>query len=287
MDTYIPGAPAGNIGNSRHNLGSFGMHVGTMSWQYGTTEICTFCHTPHFTNVGANFAYGLGPMWNRGSSAPTSFTAYGATIGGTTIANTDVGSTTLACLSCHDGVTTFDTLANAPGKGRIVQGGSDRGFAFYDFVGSVPVADYMTSARLVIGLNLTDDHPVSVVYNENVAGLRPTNTVISSIDLTSELNSSATTYDNGNLTKNLWSVRGFISDTATIQNLLRGPYGAPGNRVECGSCHDPHFNNKSWQEIDSTYTSVTAQQEGLTNGQFLRRVGGNTGSGVCRTCHEK
>lgn len=229
-------------------------------------------------------------MWNRGTSAPTSFTAYGATIGGTTIVNTDIGSTTLACLSCHDGVTTFDNIANAPGMGQIVEGGSDRGIQFFNFQPTVGVADYITSPSLNIGMNLTNDHPVSVVYNETVAGLRPTNTTISAIDLTSELNASAATYDNGNLTKNYWAVGGFISNTATIKDLLRGPYGAPGNRVECTSCHDPHFNNKSWQEIDPTYPVLTLYnqtQEQQSNGLFLRRVGGNTGSGLCRTCHEK
>ncbi|OGP32504.1 MAG: hypothetical protein A2X93_07955 [Deltaproteobacteria bacterium GWC2_56_8] len=169
---------------------------------------------------------------------------------------------------------------NAPGKGGVSTAGSDLGYTFYDF-GSV-VSDFMTSDRLKIGVDLSNDHPVSVAYNAGtVAGLRATNTTISAIDLTSDLNTSATTYDNGNLTKNLWAVKGFVSNTATIADLLRN------GKVECSSCHDPHFNNKSWNEIDSTYSSVTADQEAESNGLFIRRVGGNTGSGVCRTCHNK
>ncbi|MBI5641963.1 MAG: hypothetical protein HY954_00655 [Deltaproteobacteria bacterium] len=272
VDSYNNGDAASGIASSRHNLGGFSMHIGAQ----GTTEVCVFCHTPHHTNTANN----LRPMWNRGTSAPTSFTAYGTTIAGTTIANTDIGSTSLACLSCHDGVTTFDNIVNAPGKSGVTSGGADRGYTFIDF-GTV-VSDFMTSSRLNIGLNLSNDHPVSVAYNAGTAaGLRATNTVISAIDLTSDLNTSATTYDNGNMTKNLWAVKGFVSDTATIADLLRS------SKVECSSCHDPHFNNKSWQEIDSTYSNVTADQEGESNGLFIRRVGGNTGSGVCRTCHEK
>ena len=272
VDSYSAGDAASGIASSRHNLGGFSMHIGAR----GTTEVCVFCHTPHHSNT----ANGLKPMWNRGASAPTSFTAYGTTIGGTTIANTDIGSTSLACLSCHDGVTTFDNVMNAPGKGGVSTAGSDLGYTFYDF-GSV-VSDFMTSDRLKIGVDLSNDHPVSVAYNAGtVAGLRATNTTISAIDLTSDLNTSATTYDNGNLTKNLWAVKGFVSNTATIADLLRN------GKVECSSCHDPHFNNKSWNEIDSTYSSVTADQEAESNGLFIRRVGGNTGSGVCRTCHNK
>ncbi|MBI2413836.1 MAG: hypothetical protein HYV24_11585 [Deltaproteobacteria bacterium] len=287
VDTYIPGQAASGIGSSRHNLGYLpgraGNNYNSAKSNFtcngcgtGTSEICVFCHTPHHTNTANN----LKPMWNRGTSAPTSFTAYGTTIGGTTVVNTDIGSTTLACLSCHDGVTTFDNIVNAPGKGGVTAGGSDRGYVFSDYTGIV--SDFMVSARVNIGLDLTNDHPVSVVYNAGaVAGLRSVNTTISAIDLTSDLNTSATTYDNGNLTKNYWAVKGFISDTATIADLLRN------NRVECSSCHDPHFNNKSWNEIDPTYALGSADLEFESNGLFIRRVGGNTGSGVCRTCHEK
>ena len=268
VDSYVAGDAANGIGNSRHNLGNLGEHVRTNS----TSEICVFCHTPHHTNT----ANGLKPLWNRG--AVGTYTAYGTTLGGTTIANVDIGSPSLACLSCHDGITTFDNLVNPPGKAGNTAG-TDRGWSFNDV--GVVVSDFMTSSRLNIGQDLSNDHPVSVVYNATVAGLRPTNTTISAIDLTAELADSAAAFDNGNLMKNLWAVGGYVSDTATISNLLRN------NKVECSSCHDPHFNNKSWNEVDATYSGVASLQEPENNGLFLRRVGGNSGSGVCRTCHNK
>ena len=299
--SYPAGAAANGIGASRHNMGGFGRVISSN----GTTEICVFCHTPHHTNT----ANGLKPMWNRGTSAPTSFTAYGNTIGNTTINNTDIGSTTLACLSCHDGVTTFDNLVNAPGKGGVVSGGSNLGWKFRmpnDAAYLAASADHFSASqctachgagglytdndltsRLVIGLNLSNDHSVSVAYNTDRAGLRATNTTINSIDLTSELAASAATAFTGNLAQNRWAVKGFVSDTATISDLLRD------GKVECSSCHDPHFRNLSWDEAEPTWgdeggflTYCTAG-EGCADGQFLRRVGGNTGSGVCRTCHNK
>lgn len=266
VDSYIAGDAANGIGNSRHNLGNLGEHVRTNS----TSEICIFCHTPHHTNT----ANGLKPLWNRG--AVGTYTAYGTTLGGTAIANVDIGSTSLACLSCHDGITTFDNLVNTPGKAGVVAGGSDRGWSFNDV--GVVISDFMTSSRLNIGQDLSNDHPVSVVYNElTVAGLRASNTTISAIDLTAELATSAATFDNGNLMSNLWAVGGYVSDSATISSLLRD------GKVECSSCHDPHFNNKSWNEVDDTYGGDEAESNGL----FLRRVGGNSGSGLCRTCHNK
>ncbi len=282
VDTYSVGDAAGGIASSRHNLGAFGIQTVTPE----TTEICVFCHTPHHANTGD--LNGLAPLWNRGTTAPTSFTAYGTTAAGTTIDNTDIGSVSLACLSCHDGATTFDNLVNAPGKNGVILAGSSRGWTFTQ-LGTL-VSGFMTAARLNIGLDLSNDHPMSVVYNGGTkASLRMTDTLISSIDLTTDMETSALTYDGGNLTKNLWAVGGYISDTARISDLLRSDVTTGiSDRVECSSCHDPHFNNKSFNEVDSTYTTTdVVDLEDESNGLFLRRVGGNSGSGVCRTCHAK
>ncbi|MBI5644150.1 MAG: hypothetical protein HY954_11835 [Deltaproteobacteria bacterium] len=297
---YPAGTAASGIGYSRHNMGGLGRVITSTA----TTEICVFCHTPHHSNT----ANGLKPMWNRGTSAPTSYTAYGATIGGSTVNSADIGSTSLACLSCHDGVTTFDNIVNAPGKAGVVNGGSDRGWLF-----SMPIATFGMPAseidhfntsvmscgachtgagdqnvsRLLIGTNLSNDHPVSIAYNTNVASLRPTNTVINSIDLTTGLNTSAAAAYGNNLSQNRWAVKGFVSDIATVSDLLRD------GKVECSSCHDPHFRNLSWDEAESTWADGIRTSwcndvgEDCADGQFLRRVGGNTGSGVCRTCHDK
>ncbi len=275
IDSYQPGDAASGITTSRHNLGAFGRFTTAAD----TTEVCVFCHTPHH----ANTTDGIKPLWNRGASNLSAYIAYGTTLAGTPIVATELGSVTLACLSCHDGVATFDTLINAPGKNGVTTAGSDLAWSFYNFLGAT--SDYMVSQRLNIGNDLSNDHPVSVVYTEFIAGLRPIDTTISTIDLTSDLAQSALQYDNGNIRQNLWAVKGYISDTASIYDLLREHRGQL--RVECSSCHDPHFNNKSFNEVDYTYSEAAEQQELESNGLFLRRVGGNTGSGLCRTCHNK
>lgn len=275
IDTYSPGDAAGGIVTSRHNLGA----LGRFTMAADTTEICVFCHTPHH----ANTTNSIKPLWNRGASSLATYTAYGTTLAGTPVLNTELGSVTLACLSCHDGIATFDNLVNAPGKNGVTEAGSDLAWSFFNFIGAT--SDYMVSQRLNIGTDLSNDHPVSVVYTELVAGLRPIDTTISTIDLTSDLSTSALQYDNGNIRQNFWAVKGYISDTASIFDLLREHNGQL--RVECSSCHDPHFNNKSFNEVDYTYSDVETEQELESNGLFLRRVGGNTGSGLCRTCHNK
>ena len=304
VSDYPAGTPASGIASSRHNMGSMGRVIHTVDPGgfsivppgYGTTEICVFCHTPHHTNT----SYGVGPLWNRKVQDPSTYSAYGYTVAGTNITTT--GSTTLACLSCHDGITTFDNIVNAPGKDGVVPGGSDRNWFFlmptnigtldinalhkFQADGSCATMCHFTgdpAKRLLIGTNLADDHPVSVPYNAGTAAsLRDTSTVISAVDLTAGL-----TTTNDNITQNRWAVKGFVSETGTIADLLRN-----GN-VECTSCHDPHFRNLSWDEAEPTWDSVggyvtyCTPGEDCSDGNFLRRVGGNTGSGVCRTCHNK
>lgn len=295
VSDYPAGLAAMGIANSRHNLGSLGRSITTDA----TTEICVFCHTPHQSAVGS------GALWNKGVQA-TPYASYGTTSRGTVVGAP--GGSTLACLSCHDGVNTFDTLINAPGKGNAGFNNTnvtDMGWSFkmpgsapspgndhFDDTGScsschVSLGDGTDpGARLSVGTDLTNDHPVSVYYDSLSAGsdLRPASTVINSIDLTAELIGSATSMYGGNLSQNRWAVKGEISDTATISDLLRG------GKVECSSCHDPHFKNLSWDEAESTWAGGwgwCADAEDCSDGSFLRRVGGNTGSGICRTCHTR
>jgi hypothetical protein len=325
---YTDGLSANGVGMSRHNLGIFGMHT-IAGWDddggedsllaptQSTSEICVFCHTPHHTRSGA-----VGPLWNRGSNEAT-FTAYAGTIGDDYASSGGFsnnayapGAASLACMSCHDGVTQFDVLVNAPGMGGVTFDGADTaslGWTFREKQGST----FGDTHRLTIGadtngnasVDLSNDHPVGMEYRGGeVASLRPASTIIANIDLIGgafmegdELPTGldAASFDGSNLSQNLWAVYGFLKSDATIQMLLKGS----GDRatVECGTCHDPHFNNKSWGEsagMGSSYNSGTlligTAQEliGLvqmehSNGLFLRRVGGNAGSGVCRTCHDK
>ncbi len=326
-EAYAVGDVANGINNSRHNLGAFGEHVtangvvdngniiaGT-TYTYGTTEVCVFCHTPHHAgsaNTTSSSGSGAGmwtnaPLWNRGlQSALTQYTAYSAGGANRTTAQTDttmvIGSASLACLSCHDGITALDNLINAPGPGKaraatdtrgiggVTNGGSDRQWTF-----SEETTGFITSGRLKIGTDLTNDHPVSVAYTEDRASLRATSTVINTINLTIAMDggggahdgSSVLAFDNGNLTRNWWAINGYINDTATIGDLLRAnSAGGTRTQVECTSCHDPHFKNQSWSEVQSGMFQ-TGNNSIEVDGAFLRRVGGNTGSGVCRTCHAK
>src|SRR3989338_676624 len=210
--TAAAGMSANGIVYSRHNLSSYGEHYQATTSVVGTstatgidpltvitTEICVFCHTPHFGRTDT------APLWNRGTSA-TGYVPYGTTVGGTAI--TSVGGSSLACLSCHDGVTTFDNLINKPGKGSRTNGtGADAGWVFGEVGtgdtigdttagGNIPGGATKGNSRLNIGadnagsrnvaaVDLSNDHPINVDYAAvpTVASLRPTSTVISSLTM--------------------------------------------------------------------------------------------------------
>jgi predicted CXXCH cytochrome family protein len=105
-------------------------------------EICVVCHAPHSPDPGDK------PLWNHTLTTET-FTMYGTTIAGTDTASTPNLETKM-CLSCHDGVTKLDAFGGAAGTVTI---------------GAVPEN---------FGLDLSDDHPVSIAITPGSKGIKST-----------------------------------------------------------------------------------------------------------------
>ena len=106
-------------------------------------EVCAACHTPHGAVSSAN-----GPLWNR-SQAAQSYTFYSSSTFDMTV--NGLGPKSLACLTCHNGVTS--SLVNAPGPGS-----------------GAGVTWQMTNPsnnEAIIGTDLSNDHPVGFTYDPN------------------------------------------------------------------------------------------------------------------------
>ena len=99
-------------------------------------DLCRICHTPHNSNAVA-------PLWDRNTPDTGTFTLYSnpATMGNTMGQPTGISQ---GCLSCHDGVTAFDSLLGLTGTA-----GNDMGTLY-------PIS----TANL--GTSLANDHPVGV-----------------------------------------------------------------------------------------------------------------------------
>ena len=198
-------AGTGVIG-SKHDLATGSDYAG------GTLSACQYCHTPHHavtTTIGTEAA---APLWNRtmwttanASDGVATYSLYDSGGGGVgaeiTLSGTAVGQPGLhsrTCLSCHDGLTAVNGVVNGAALSATVTGAA--------LTGGV-----LTSATTTIGTDLTDDHPVGIVYNSAAVGSK------AGLDLVSFTASAS--HANG------W--------------MIYGGFDAVGT-VECGSCHDPH-----------------------------------------------
>lgn len=153
----------------------------------GVDEICVYCHTPHNGDTTSP-----APLWNRiGATAAGAFTMYDSPTIDMVISATGPQGVSLACLSCHDGVTAYNS---------IIRGTST-------MVGTPNMTTDGVNAFNIIGLDLGNDHPVSVTYNVTLAGT------------TGEFNAAAGT-------------------PAKVGALPL--YGALNDQVECATCHNPH-----------------------------------------------
>ncbi|UCF66105.1 MAG: hypothetical protein JSV80_09880 [Acidobacteriota bacterium] len=129
---------AGDLSSSKHNLSVSGPGPVTAETE---SQICIFCHTPHNANPAV-------PLWNHAGSEATYSTYASTTLTVTSPLGQPTGSSKL-CLSCHDGTVALGQTVN-DGLISVLNTGPG---------GTMPVG----SSDL--GIDLTDDHPVSFQTN--------------------------------------------------------------------------------------------------------------------------
>ena len=143
------------IVGSKHDLSAtnfYGPYPGA------SEEVCVFCHTPHGSNSNLEI------LWNRNVTDTAVFTLYSGVQG---VPN----NPSILCLSCHDGVSAEgeesavnadDThnVINSPGAGHEINPATPNCNACHlnDDDDMYPVREWR------IGPDLTDDHPISVSY---------------------------------------------------------------------------------------------------------------------------
>ena len=301
---------AGSIVNTRHNMGSAGLGPNTAA-AADTAEICIFCHTPHGGDTNAPV-----PLWNKQLTTAT-FTVYDQ-LGTSTLdaAVGDVGSVSLACLTCHDGTQAIDNIINAPGSGGYAADGGGVDGLGWSWASADSTLDLATGRFIdsvdtggsniwAIGTDLTNDHPISVQYggggysasspsgNHFAGTLAVTrdqdfapavqigtgarwyvdNTYMATVAPTE---SAVATFDK-------WDFKLYTRDTsAGMRTTLNGATFAGEDEpfVECGSCHDPHFETTTFLRMDG--------QVDLGGGAPPAGVDmSNAGSRVCLVCHTK
>jgi predicted CXXCH cytochrome family protein len=222
------------IASTLHNLSSTG--PGTFK-ATTTTEICVFCHTPHNSAPAR-------ALWNR-DLPPTTYTLYQSSTLSAVI-NQPTGASRL-CLSCHDGTTALGALRVAPSGGAVSLG---------------PL-----TGKSSLGTDLSDDHPVSFLYDTTLA-----------------------------------SKQGQLVDPSVLTNQIRLD---ETGQLQCTACHDPHISvNRSFLRVDdryaalcrachnptnwssSTHSTSTATWNGTGTKPWTRSPYASVAENGCENCHQ-
>lgn len=237
------------IASTKHNLGSGGTGVNKFS---GTAEICVFCHTPHGADTSAAV-----PLWNRTLPAPASFTTYDSlgtsTLDGKTAA---VGSVSIACLSCHDGVTSMSAVINAPGSGT----GGDATWTAGTWAGANQTAGKLAAGLITnLGTDLKNDHPVGIQYGGGGITVSAPTAATKDTDFKAPANATlnGTTVwwvDTEGVANNTRNKTDMVLYTRAAGSYTGQTLAEPF--VECASCHDPHTTNTTFLRISNASSAV-------------------------------
>lgn len=149
-----------------------------------TGELCIVCHAPHGTDATAV------PLWNHGTTSQIFTTYTGYKFDGANSITQPDGASKL-CLSCHDGVSAVNQF-----------GGRAQGT-------NPPNTPMRMGTASNLGTDLSNDHPISFVFNSALA----------SQDGTLKDPAVATTSLGGTIQTDLLDING---------------------KVQCPSCHEVH-----------------------------------------------
>ncbi|MDX2059340.1 MAG: cytochrome c3 family protein [Gemmatimonadales bacterium] len=178
-----PAAAQDDVANSKHNMS-------TRSGLTNYGEVCVYCHTPHGGQTQN------APLWNRNFSTAT-YQMYNNSYSSTIDMTVDASPTgvSLACLSCHDGTVGLDVIINRPNAvPNLTPSGN-----------TMPTEDAANQFFANLGVDLRNDHPISVAYS---TAADPAFNPVTSAKVNGEL------------------------------PLYLG-------KVQCGTCHNPHNTTNS------------------------------------------
>ncbi len=204
-----------SIVNSKHDL-SKGSLIGGVALSYTqgantSTQICIYCHAPH------NAVKSI-PLWNRINPGGAGFTLYS----GVNMANVSfktgftADSTSLFCMSCHDGVTSINAVYNA----GVIDGiGTNRNHA-------KAANDTFTIGQGAAGAM---GAAVSGNLTTNLSTTHPVNFPVAAADPQGDLHAgSLSTMGKAGFTMPLFKT----ADANPLRSTARS--------LECGSCHAVH-----------------------------------------------
>jgi Doubled CXXCH motif (Paired_CXXCH_1) len=261
----VLGALVSDVRHTVHNLSTSNPGLtSTPTMSTVETQVCVFCHTPHAaTPIKA-------PLWNKALSGAT-YTPYtSSSLAAETIYGqlAQPGGSSKLCLSCHDGTLAVGAVNVVNGQGSLsTQGSIVIPMENTGANGTMPVgAGAQTGATGDIGTDLTNDHPISLTYDQAVANA---NGELAVPDTSQNIPpGSGTTVAIGTRSKK-----------PLFPLEPTGPNGV--GQIQCGTCHDPHVRDDSGANAKFLRANRLQQQQ-PTGGSFNA-----TSDSMCLACHPK
>lgn len=233
------------------------------------TQICVFCHTPHGASTSAT------PLWNRKVATDASYSQSYIVYDSSTLDAKQVqgsleqpGGSSKLCLSCHDGTV-------AVGNVNVLNGVSPTSNPKTNSTIATSGATFMptgsgtdTGFTRNLGTDLTNDHPISVSFNDTLASR---DGELRSPSAYPTLIGTRTTTSKPKL---------------KLENT--GAAGANQAQIQCATCHDPH--------IRETNAATVGNQKFLRLNRFQHQdppstnsfnTTDNSGDIICLACHDK
>jgi hypothetical protein len=254
-----------DVRQTRHNLSAAG--PGTTK-AASESQVCVFCHTPHgATTVDQSGAGVRTPLWNRRIPAGSTYTPYtSASLDANVIQGQldQPGGSSKLCLSCHDGTLAIGNVnvLNGQPNATIPMVGTGPGGIM------PPGAGVNTGFTRNLGVDLRNDHPISVTFTAQLANR----------DGELRLLDGNQRFPSGS-----GSVIGVREPGVRPQFPLEPTGVANAGQVQCGSCHDPHLHE----------TDPTKGPQKFLRGQRFQEatpspVGFNAATDIlCTSCHDK
>lgn len=226
------------------------------------TQVCVFCHTPHAATSGAV------PLWNRQISATSSYTVYSSSsldatrVSGEPAELAQPGGSSKLCLSCHDGTVAIGSVNVYNGKGGDPANPQTIVTTTGDNSGKMPLGTKAAEGfTRNLGVDLRNDHPISMTYNADVAAR------------------------DGELVTPSPSTQAWVRSTGVKPVLPLEKTGSSQQQMQCATCHDPH--------IRDTNPTFGAFQKFLRLNRFQQAAPtvpasfSQANDIICLACHDK
>ena len=262
-----------DVRNSKHNLSATSSTAARTVTAVSETQICAFCHTPHGATRTDQGGAGIGgQLWNRTVPATSTYVGYtSSSLDAATIQagySGQPGGSSKLCLSCHDGTLAVGSVNVLNGAGSTAATGTVS-VPMTGGVTTLPGGTYGASSGYSenLGTNLTNDHPISVTY-DNTLALRDGE--LRGLDANQKYPATTGTV-----------IGKQIAGYHPLLPLEPTGAGATG-QVQCSACHDPHL-----VETDTTQ----GNQKFLRTNRFQVAAPTPTYNQandiICLACHDK